>query len=246
VDQLLPSQEKIKIFCSYSHKDEELRAEFFSSIALLRQQDLIEIWHDKQILPSDDWSGDISKHLETADIIALLVSRHFIDSDFCFRKELKRALERAANGQARVIPIIVSACDWEDAPFGHLQGMPFGGKAVTSWANLEEAWAEVAKSFKAVVRELVAKKVEFWKSEVAKTEAPSAPPAAQFSEYLAAGASAQQIYMQIMADRERMRREQNRIILALESLNSKLVPEPAASLKTVDQAFNNMDRYIRG
>ena len=40
-----------------------------------------------------------------ADLILLLVSAGFISSDYCYAKEMKRALERHTNNEATVIPI---------------------------------------------------------------------------------------------------------------------------------------------
>jgi hypothetical protein len=43
-------------------------------------------------------------------------------SDYCFDKEMQRAMERHAAGTARVIPIIMKPCDWQDTAFSKLQG----------------------------------------------------------------------------------------------------------------------------
>jgi hypothetical protein len=64
------------------------------------------------------------------------------------------ALEREAKGEARVVPVILRACDWKGAPFGKLQGFPKDMKPVTSWPNRDEAWADVAAGIRKVVEEL--------------------------------------------------------------------------------------------
>jgi hypothetical protein len=40
---------KIKLFYSYSHKDQEFRKDLEMSLAVLRNNQLIEEWHDKKI-----------------------------------------------------------------------------------------------------------------------------------------------------------------------------------------------------
>ena len=57
------------------------------------------------------------------------------------------AMERHEAGDARVIPVILRACDWQSAPFGKLQALPKDAKPVTSWGNQDEAFTDIAKFF---------------------------------------------------------------------------------------------------
>jgi hypothetical protein len=88
-----------KVFFSYSHKDEALRDELQKHLSILRRQGSIEIWHDRGIGAGADFGHDISSHLEDADIILLLVSSDFLDSDYCYDKEMTRAIERCEQGK---------------------------------------------------------------------------------------------------------------------------------------------------
>src|ERR1700730_15817417 len=130
----------LTLFYSYAHEDELLRNELEKHLSLLQRQGLISEWHDRQILPGDEWAHDIDTHLETASIILLLISPGFLASDYCYDIEMQGALERHKRRQARVIPIILRPCDWHSAPFGSLQCLPRDGKAVTTWQNLDEAF----------------------------------------------------------------------------------------------------------
>jgi hypothetical protein len=102
---------------------------------------VIKEWYDRDIDAGEEWRNAIDKHLEAADIILLLVSADFIDSDYCWDKEVSRAMERHYSGAACVIPIIVQPVDWSGAPFGRLQALPEGSKPVALWGNREEGWA---------------------------------------------------------------------------------------------------------
>ena len=86
--------EAVRLFYSYSHKDETLRNELETHLKLLHRQGLIEPWHDRQIEAGDEWKQKIDEHLERAAIILLLVSADFIASDYCYEKEMQQALER--------------------------------------------------------------------------------------------------------------------------------------------------------
>jgi len=135
----------VRLFISYSHKDEELRKELETHLALLKRQGVISSWDDRRITAGSDLNEAISSVLESSQIILLLVSARFLDSDYCYEKEMKRALEKHEDGSAVVIPVILHPCDWVSAPFRHLRATPTDGKPVSMHANQHEAFAIVAK-----------------------------------------------------------------------------------------------------
>ena len=141
----------MNVFFSYSQKDEDLRDELATHLALLKRSGKIHTWYDREILPGGEWAAAIHDNLEAADIILLLVSPAFIASDFCWDVELKRAMERHEAGTARVIPIILRPCDWQSAPFGKLQGLPRNGRPVTEWSNRDQAYLDVARGLRAAI-----------------------------------------------------------------------------------------------
>jgi len=140
--------EPISIFYSYSHKDERLREKLEEHLALLKRQGVISVWHDRRIVAGTEWANQIGEHLESARIILLLVSSSFLASDYCYGKEMERALERHDKGEAKVFPTILRPCDWHGAPFAKLQALPKDAKAVTLWANRDEAFTNVAEGIR--------------------------------------------------------------------------------------------------
>jgi hypothetical protein len=148
-------RERIRLFYSYSHEDEALRDALATHLSLLKRQGLIEGWHDREIGAGREWEGQIDQNLKSAHVILLLVSADFIASDYCYDVEMKCAVERHNSGAARVIPIVLRACDWAGSPFGKLQALPTDAKPITSWVNRDEALADVAKGIRKVVAELL-------------------------------------------------------------------------------------------
>lgn len=138
------------LFFSYSHVDEALRDRLEVALAMLKKQGVIEAWHDRQIRPGDDFAAAIDGHVEPADIILLLVSPEFLASRYCYDVEMMRAMERHEKGEARVIPVILRPCQWQDAPFGKLQALPKDGKPVTKHADLDDAFLDIANGIKTV------------------------------------------------------------------------------------------------
>jgi CheY-like chemotaxis protein len=153
----------VSLFYSYAHEDEALREELRGHLKILERRGLLASWHDREIKPGEDWHAKIDEQLQMADLVLLLVSKDFIESDYIFGNELTIAMQRHAAGLATVVPIIVRAIDIEpedrDAlPFLALQGLPTDMKPVTSWPNRDEAWTNVAKGLRATVKQIHEKK----------------------------------------------------------------------------------------
>jgi hypothetical protein len=136
------------IFFSYSHKDESLRNQLETHLAMLKRQGVISVWHDRRLVAGDHVDDGIAKELDAADIILLLVSPDFLASDYCYGVELARALERHAAGKARVIPVILRPCDWHATPFGNLLAVPTDGRPITKWPDPDDAFLEVTKAIR--------------------------------------------------------------------------------------------------
>ena len=144
----------VRLFYSYSHKDEGLRNELETHLKLLQRRRVIDIWSDRKIEAGDDWREKIDENLERSDIILLLVSADFIASDYCYEREMKRALEREKKFEARVIPVIVRDVNWSKAPFAKFQVLPKDGLAVTRWPDRDSAWRNVSEGVEAAVEEI--------------------------------------------------------------------------------------------
>jgi hypothetical protein len=143
-----------RLFFSYSHKDEDLRNELAVQLALLRRQGILSDWHDRQILPGHDWKEVLDANLESADIILLLIIADFLASDYCYEKEMRRAMQRNGVG-AIVIPVILRYCDWSSAPFAKLQELPKNGRPIMALRDRDEAWTDVVRGIRAVLNDRI-------------------------------------------------------------------------------------------
>src|SRR5947208_2527569 len=138
----------IVVFFSYAQADQAVRDQLATHLSQLKRDGLIEEWSDQQILAGSDRAQQIDQALHSAHIILLLISADFLASDYCYDKEMKRALERHQRGEARVIPIILRPCDWHTSPFARLQSLPRDGKAITTWQNQDEAFLTIAQELR--------------------------------------------------------------------------------------------------
>lgn len=149
-------KQKIEIFLSYSDKDESLCELLLSHLSPLRRLDVIKHWHHHQIIAGQNWVNETIKYLDTAQVILLLISSDFIDSDYCFSDQLKRAMERHTAGTARVIPILLRNVDYVGMPFEKLEPLPQNRCPVksSSWQNWDEAFEHIARGVRAVIEEM--------------------------------------------------------------------------------------------
>lgn len=135
-------------FISYTHRDETFRQELEAHLAPLRRQGLLDQWHDRRMTAGDALDDTISAHLEQADLILMLISADFVASDYCYAKEMARALERHEARQARAISIICRPCDFQGLPFAKFVLLPTDAKAVSSWQDRDAAWVDVVRGIR--------------------------------------------------------------------------------------------------
>jgi TIR domain/Effector-associated domain 9 len=150
------SPNSVEVFFSYSHKDEDLRDELETHLAMLKREGTIKSWHDRKISAGREWAGEIDQNLNSARLILLLISANFLASEYCYDIELKQAMKRHEAGEARVVPIILKPVDWNSALFGKLQALPKNAKPVTTWTDRDEAFLNITQGIRRTVQELMA------------------------------------------------------------------------------------------
>ncbi len=144
----------LEIFCCYARKDQSLLKELKIHLSPLQRRGLITIWSDIDINAGAEWEEEIKKHLNTAQIILLLISPDFMASEYCYSTEMQRALKRHEQKEAHVIPILLRPTSWKGAPFDKLQVLPTNAKPVMdrrSWLSEDEALNDVAEGIQIVV-----------------------------------------------------------------------------------------------
>ena len=146
---LMPTQ--VDIFISYAHSDANLLTELKKQLVILKRNGLGLLWTDEDIGKGEEWGPEILEQLNKADIILLLISSDFLASDFCYEKEMMRAMERHERSEACVIPVILRPCEWKNTPFSKLQAV-HGGQPVSMARNKDEALLEVTKGIQDVIK----------------------------------------------------------------------------------------------
>jgi hypothetical protein len=112
VDQPKPAQ----IFISYAHEDTRWMEKFVRMLAPGVERGLVSVWSDENIEAGEKWFPNINKALESAQIGLLLVTDHFLQSEFIKEHELKKLLDLAETSgvSIRWVPVSPSLSRWTE------------------------------------------------------------------------------------------------------------------------------------
>ncbi|TXT20660.1 MAG: hypothetical protein FD134_2863 [Gallionellaceae bacterium] len=144
----------LRVFVSYSHQDELYLAELEKHLTTLKREKLISTWHDRKIVPGQEWEKAIDGALQDSDVYVFLISPDFVASEYCIEKEVSVALEKHNSGQAIAIPIVVRSVDWLSTPLGRIQALPKDANPISVWDDKDQAWLEVVKGIRLAISDL--------------------------------------------------------------------------------------------
>lgn len=142
---------KIKVFLSYSHMDEEFKNKLDVHFAPLKRNNKVETWNDRKLIPGTLFDDEIKRHLNEDEIIILLISADFLNSDYCYEIEMTKALERMKNSDAIVIPIILRPCLWQETPLKDIQALPKDGTPISKYPDADDAYLEIVKNINNII-----------------------------------------------------------------------------------------------
>ena len=153
-EETRPVEQRLRVFISYTHRDEKLKDELDKHLASLKRSKAIETWNDRKLIAGVPFDLEITHQLENSHIVLLLISPDFLTSEYCYCKEMEIAIRRHNEGLARVIPIILRPTDWHHTPVGEIMALPKDGKPVTSWRHRDDALLDVAKGIRGAVEHM--------------------------------------------------------------------------------------------
>ena len=162
----------LKVFITYSHKNRKEKNKLITYLDVMRQEGLIDIWHDNEILAGDTWKKEIfSTNLPKSDLLLYLVSADSLASANC-NKELAEVLTKK---DIRVIFIILESCDWknhklkstktqsaesfhpnrwEPQILGDIQVLPAEGKPINEWNPRSKGRQNVVEGIRKAIQEM--------------------------------------------------------------------------------------------
>lgn len=140
-----------RIFISYAYQNEELKTEFRKMIVPMEKTGQWKVWDAQYLKPGDEWNKEIMRQIAEANVIVLLLTSDFFNSEYIYDIELTRAVERHENGAALLVAVIAEDCMWEETPLSKVQVLPRNGQPVKSNPNRSEIWKAVAKEIQEAI-----------------------------------------------------------------------------------------------
>lgn len=145
----------IDIFVCYAREDEEYCQRLEKHLSHFQREDLIRIWHDRNISLGQEREQAIHVQLNMAHIVLLLlVSPDFMASEYCYSVEMKQVLERQIQREVRVVPVIVRSIGWKKTPLGKLQALPRNARPIALWRNRDAAFFDVEDGIRQIIEEI--------------------------------------------------------------------------------------------
>jgi hypothetical protein len=151
---------QVTIFYSYAHADYKMQVSLHKALTPLKRSRKFKLveWYDGRIRPGCEWEPATFENLKRSNVILLLLSPAFIDSRYCYEKELKWALRCHNERTALVIPVVLKEVAWRDRKFSPYQAIPRGKKGikpVIKWRPRSMAWKEIRKQLRKEIQEFL-------------------------------------------------------------------------------------------
>ena len=141
----------LKIFIAYSHQDKAVENKMKTYLAVMKRENLINIWDDNKISPGATWRDVIFGNLGECDLLLYLVSASSLASKNC-NKELAEALKE----NIWVIPIILERCDWLNHQLSDFVVLPDNAMPITEWVPESKGWQNVVEGIRKAIHKMQA------------------------------------------------------------------------------------------
>lgn len=142
------------VFISYSHKDKKWLDELLLFLKPDVQRESINVWDDSKIEPGANWSEEIENALTAAKVAVLLVSPHFLASDYIASKELPNLLDAAKERGLTILWIAISESPWGRTPIATYQSAHTPSRPLNSLsrASRDKAWNKICEKILASIK----------------------------------------------------------------------------------------------
>jgi hypothetical protein len=104
---------RLRIFISYSHRDEFWRARLMNHLSVLEMEGLLHVWADNRIAIGDNWQTRINEAMTDSRAAVLLVTADFLASDFILKREIPELVQQHERQGMQILPVITRPCPWK-------------------------------------------------------------------------------------------------------------------------------------
>jgi hypothetical protein len=140
----------VKVFVGYSHKDKSYLEELRVHLVPYVRANKVVCWDDTQISPGSVWQEEVKTTLQEANLAVLLVSAHFLASDFIVNYELPYLLASAKSGKMTILSVIVRPSLFKDTDLAQFQAINSPAQPLSGMSRSErdKVWIQVVERIK--------------------------------------------------------------------------------------------------
>jgi internalin A len=158
IDPVTSTPPPLKLFLSYSHKDEKSIDELRKDLSILERNGLILPWYDRALTAGKQWEPSILNELNAAGIVVCQLSREYLFSKNCLT-ELNAAIERNQAGKAVLAAYVLNDCGWKEfRGLSKIQVLPKDGKPLLDWPDHHKYWRAVIDGIQNAIKKFQAEK----------------------------------------------------------------------------------------
>lgn len=154
---------RVPIFVSYAHEDRAYLDMLLTHLEPLKMQDQVCAWSDKDLEPGTNWSSFINLSIANAKVFVLLISKHFLASDFIRKSELPNILNKHLEQKDPILPIIINPCLFDLSyfkyPDSELGPHTFDLSAMQFFNNTDKPLSDLTKNQRDIVFVKLAKHI---------------------------------------------------------------------------------------
>ncbi len=163
------NQQPLKIFIAFANEDRDVSDKLLAQMNLLKTREHWDIWASHEIKTGSVWSEEIKARLNDSEIVVLLMSSSFFNSNYILDIELPAIIEKHRVGNCHIIPVLAKICLWKDTPFGEhvdlgkIQALPSGERPIVSrgaWDSDDDPYVETVLGIKTALRDFRIKRAE--------------------------------------------------------------------------------------
>ena len=234
---------KINISLIYTQADRDAMLKISQHLTSFQSEHDIALWNSDPIYQAELWQPQDAAIIHEADIFLLLVSDHFMHSEFINQLEFKLIIDRFKDQSATVLAVILDPCEWNiefksddyDFKISELEVLP-ANAPLSTWTDMAQGYKELCLGIQKIIdpQSLVSPLTDkITQREASGKDEPKEQLAIDFVEEVPDGETADTSWDEKDTQKEAIAFEQNSTAKEVSKIRAK--PEPSeASSKTVE------------
>ncbi|MEO6038581.1 MAG: TIR domain-containing protein [Saprospiraceae bacterium] len=140
----------MKIVTIYENRDLPMKKALDRYLVPLSRSGHI-IWSVDLVSPGENVNEILHEQLENADLVLLLTSQNFWDSQDCYDLALRALALSREQPVKRIVPVLLRPNSIEDTPFKELEHLPAENVCITQYSDPEQGYWDTYQGLKKII-----------------------------------------------------------------------------------------------